>query len=482
MSNILKNINLASNIHKTYKLNILDALLEKNKDLAPQGSDKWLAERQYSVGGSEMSVITKDNPYSKLDRLVAQKIKFVNFTGNIATRWGKLFEDNTTRLCEILMDIDSGVKETGSLEGAAPNQRYSPDGLAVIKMVCLETDPDDPENEIEVEQYCIVLFEYKSPYSAIPNGTIPKHYMPQVKTGLCSIPITDFAIFINNMFRKCAFKDLGPSITYDTTFHDKDEKNKANKYKPLAFGLILFYQTKEQKKRFYKKYKTTIEYVEPTYDTSCSDSDSDSSDADNFFNRASNKPTRPKQPAFTDNMQLHKYIYSRYSKDPKQRHDTRDFGKSFYRNFNDILQIYDDKFFSIRYCDPHILAEYNNNTFLAAQDITMGTDDCKETLADYTRQIESGMVQTEAGARPLIGFLPWKLFKSDIIYEPRDPEYVNKYSDDIQSAIAIVKDIVAKETNDEKIKLFKHHFPKSRILKECGFDNSDNRQFLPSFV
>lgn len=470
MSNILKNASPTSKIYRTYKQNILNALLEKNKDLAPQGSAEWLAERQYSIGGSEMSVITKDNPYSKLDKLVAQKVGFSYFTGNHATRWGKLFEDNTTRLCEILMNIEDGIKETGSLEGAVPNQRYSPDGLAVIKMVCVEVDDND--NEIEIPQYCIVLFEYKSPFMSIPSGIIPKHYMPQVKTGLCSIPIADFAIFINNMFRKCAFDDLGTSIKYDTIFHTSDEKNKANKYNPLAFGMILFYQTEDQQLQFYKKYKTSIEYIEPTYSNSDSDSDSDGG----FFNKDSNKS--PNYPAENANIDLHKYIYSQYAKDSK--YNIRDFGKSFQRDFNNILELYDNKLLSVKYCKPHILEEYNNNEFLIAQDIAIGTDDCKDAISDYRKQIDSSIVPTDSGPRPLVGFLPWKLFKSDIIYESCDVDYVNNYSADIQSTISIIKEITAKKTDDEKAAVFKRHFPKSNILKKCGLDNSDNMQFLPN--
>ena len=133
---ILQNINLCSQIHKTHKKNILDKLIVLNQDLAPQGSPEWLAIRVYNIGGSEMSTITGENCFSSIDKLVAQKIGFSHFSGNIATRWGKLFEFATQQITEIVFDIDDGIQETGSLEGAIPNQRYSPDGLAIIKMKC----------------------------------------------------------------------------------------------------------------------------------------------------------------------------------------------------------------------------------------------------------------------------------------------------------------------------------------------------------
>lgn len=447
------NWDLTAPIYKNYKHHLLNKLIQENKDLAPQGSAEWLAGRTYNIGGSEFSVITKENPYSKIDNLVAHKVGFLHFNGNIATRWGKLFENNTTLLSEILFNIEYGIKETGSLEGATPNQRYSPDGLAVIKMVCC--DGDD-----EQEEYCIVLFEFKSPYMSDPNGSIPKHYLPQVKAGLCSIPITDFALFINNMFRKCTFEDLGDSIYYDTTFHKNDEKNKIFGTQPLAFGLIMFYQTETQQHKFYEKYKHLIEQPDGGYE---SDTD-ESSDNDDYFNHAKKNP-----PVNNENADLYKYIYSVYERNDREKELNknapdymRDFGKCYYSSFNTILQLYDDNYLSVEYCKPHILREYNNNTFLTAQRITCGNNDYSDTLSSYQTLIYGKKINN----RPIIGYLPWKLFKSDIIYESRDETYVDRYADEIQQVIAIIKDINSKNTHNEKKQTFKEYFPSSCILKK----------------
>lgn len=472
---ILQNINLCSQIHKTHKTNILDKLIVLNQDLAPQGSPEWLAIRVYNIGGSEMSTITGENCFSSIDKLVAQKIGFSHFSGNIATRWGKLFEFATQQITEIVFDIDDGIQETGSLEGAIPNQRYSPDGLAIIKMKC-----EDVVNKqkIETDEYCIVLFEFKSPLYSIPAGYIPKYYLPQVKTGMCSIPITDFAIFISNMFRKCAFNELGTSKEYDTEFHNRDAKRKFDPVPPLAFGMILFYQTEKQQLQFYEKYKNLITYEpnknEFNYDSDDSDDAEDAFNSMNIHNKETTLEIKPVfVPTYSENVSLYKYIHRSCT---EQNDNIRDIGKSYYRDFNDILQLFDDGLLSVKYCVPHILEEYNHNEFLVAQGKTHGTDDCEQAIKDYQHIINSGVVGT---GEPIVGYLPWKMVKSDIIYEPRDEMYVLNHEDKIKEVIQTIQKINTAPTQEDKVAMFKKYYPKSKVLKESGLDNAHVMEFLP---
>ena len=362
-------------VMQNMKLEVLNEFIEKNKHLPVQGSPAWLADRVYSIGGSEMSTITGENPYSNIEKLIALKAGFSKFSGNIATRWGKLFEFTTQMITSIIFDIN--IKETGSLTGAVPYQKYSPDGLAVMKIICID-------NNIETNEFCIVLFEFKSPLLSIPDGCIPKHYLPQVKTGLCSIDITDFALYISNMFRKCSFGDLDLSAKYDTYFHNKDAQ-KINVERALAFGVIIFYKL-----------------------------DCQSAEA------------------------------------PK------DFGLSNYYEFNEVLELFENKAIFAKYCTPHILSEYNNNEFLEAQNISKGNDDYSESLKSYKEQI-NGIPEGK-----IIGYLPWKLIKSDIIHQPREVGYVNKYCDVIQSTINIIKKI---NESDDRVAEFISQFPKNKIFK-----------------
>lgn len=468
---VLQNINLCSYIHKTHKKNILDKLLNMNKDLATQGSAAWLADRVYNIGGSEMSTITGDNPYSKIDKLVAQKIGISTFTGNTATRWGQLFENVTQRITEIIFDISDGIKETGSLCGAVPHQKYSPDGLAVIKMKCVDTING---RIFETEEYCIVLFEFKSPLMSIPDGKIPKHYIPQVKTGLCSIDIADFAIFISNMFRKCSFEQLGNSPDYDDTFHNKDKKSGTPakvSTSPLAFGMILFYQTEDQKQRFYQTYESQIKpprEIEFNYDSD--DSDEEDSDANN--SDAEDPDYSNKYSTYTYSNVLYKHIYGC----AELNYTSSDFGKSYYNEFNDLLELISNNYISVEYCEPHILESYNSNKFLAAQNINARSADYGETIEKYKYIIANTFTQT---GEKIFGYLPWKLIKSDIIYADRDPSFVLRYNTKIQETIGIIKSINELKTQSDKISKFRDYFPRSNILREENLDNTYTSEFMP---
>jgi len=457
---ILSKFNLYSVVHYKHNLKILKHLLDANKNLAEQGSDDWLAIRKYTIGGSEMSTITGDNPYSKLEDLVSQKVGFSSFTGNIACKWGKVFEIVTTQITERIMNIDK-IYETGSLEGAVEGQRYSPDGLAVVKIKCSETI----DNELlEVDEYCIVLFEFKSPYSSVPVGIIPKHYLPQVLTGLCSIPICDFAIFINNAYRKCSVADLNTTLTYDINFHSRDKKLKPTEV--LALGINIFYQTDEQKIKFMEKYTNEFNIKTDITDSDDVESESESDSAQNIFNAINT----PKDPVYFNIPSLYRFIERKIK---LTENHSMDFGESNYYEFNDLLTLYDKGLVSMHVCKPHICEDYYKNDFLKTQELKPDIlDNEKDSIELYKKEL--------AEFPNIIGFLPWKLFKSDIITQERDPEYLNIHKDAINNALNILENINSSKTEFEKIKKFKQYFPNSKILKNNGFDTHEAFSFLPT--
>lgn len=460
---ILQNDNLCSNIYKQYKTNLLNNLINQNTDLAPQGSPEWLDIRTYTIGGSEMSVITGDNPYSKIDNLVAQKVGFSKFNGNIACRWGKIFEAVTRRLTERILKIEH-IYETGSLEGTVPNQRYSPDGLGVVTLHC---EYEFGNEKIETKEYCIVLFEYKSPYSSIPMGIIPKYYLPQIKTGLCSIPIADFAIFINNLFRKCSLNDLNTSLEYDIEFHTRDKKFVPEKV--LALGVNIFYQTPDQMTMFMETYAAENRHeCDVSDDIGSSDESNEEPDEEShdIFNKI-NIPIYNN--VYDSTPVIYKYIEKVISNEPVC---IRDFGKSYFGDFNNLLELYDKGFISVHYCEPHICESYYDNDFLNIQNKKpKNLDNLETSLENYKKVINE--------YPNILGYLPWKLFKSDIIYAERDPTYLDNYADEIKKTLNIVKDIKDSKTESEKIKKFKKYFPKSKILQENGLSTSDAFEFLP---
>ena len=396
--------------NKYLKKSILHSFVEQHKNLAPQGSIGWHFIRSYTIGGSEIATVIGENPYSKPENLVAQKVGLSEFKGNIACRWGKLFENITSKITQKLLGIDY-IYNLSSLEGEIDNQRYSPDGLALYEHV----------NHLNEKSYSIILFEFKSPYSTIPNGFIPKHYLPQVKTGLCSIPIVDYAIFINNMFRKCSFNDLNTTLNYDKVFHNKD---KCDIDVVLSLGLCMFYQTAEQKTEFLKKY---------TYISN----DEHSASEDEFYKMSDN---------------IHEYglidIIHNYINGESTNID---FGNCRFYDFDKLLLLYDEDLISIEICDtyisPHYVNEFNKKKY---------DENVNEFIDNYKHKIATNHN---------IGFMPWKLFKSDFIKQNREPKYLKSYEYLISDIINIINDINKSQNSIEKLKRFKSYFPKSRIKK-----------------
>jgi len=212
--------NLNSNAELT-KEEILMNFIEKNNNAPAQRSEEWYKLKCSTIGGSEVSTVIGYNPFKKLQDLVGEKagLPEYEFKGSNATRWGTLFEAVTVKYTEDKYGIK--IYETGSIEGKIDRQRYSPDGLGII------------DNKI-------YLFEFKAPFSTVPIGKIPHHYIPQVQTGLLTIDIADSSRFINNMYRKCSLEDLRFDISYDTKFHISKIPKCRTPTMPICCGIIGF--------------------------------------------------------------------------------------------------------------------------------------------------------------------------------------------------------------------------------------------------
>jgi hypothetical protein len=210
----------ASNIRK-YKTKQLNQILEANKESPAQGSPEWLARRKKSIGGSEMATFMTDvpgnKPYQNIRSLCEDKLGLKGFKGNKYTRWGNLCEELTRLYTEKLFHTQ--VHETGALPGCIPNHHYSPDGLGIVDKVYIKKYVDR-ELYDELPESCFVLFEYKNPFSRIPNGEIPGHYMVQLQTGLNDIVPTDIGIFVDMVVRRCSLSDLDWSNRYDSKYYN----------------------------------------------------------------------------------------------------------------------------------------------------------------------------------------------------------------------------------------------------------------------
>jgi putative phage-type endonuclease len=207
----------------------LSLFLAQHSDLPKQGTREWEILREGSIGGSEIGSIMGLNPYKSRKNFLLDKVipSENGFRGNPATNWGKLFEDVTQRYIEAKWGIT--IFETSSVPGTKPKYSYSPDGLAVVRFPGEDTDK-------------IVLFEIKSPFTRIPNDTIPEMYGVQPMYGMFVIPIVDTSFFVDVAYRKCRLCDfdVGCDTIYDHVYH-KNDKPGCLPDMPICGGIIGVY-------------------------------------------------------------------------------------------------------------------------------------------------------------------------------------------------------------------------------------------------
>ena len=219
------------------KINIIQNVIKLTESDPEQGSILWASERQ--IGGSDMAAVQGKGYFGKgFFEVVKEKIfNNSNFTGNLATRFGRIMEEFSRRFIEKVFTTE--VWELKSLPNQLKYTSYSPDGVTVMNVF---------------KQLLMVLLEFKTPLSRIPDGKIPNEYLPQIKAGMCALPMVSGSVFMNTMLRICNINDFKYNFEYNTRVHKGDIsvcKSRPNTHKSkldkvLAFGVCVFVQTKEQ--------------------------------------------------------------------------------------------------------------------------------------------------------------------------------------------------------------------------------------------
>ena len=200
------------------KLQVLLDFLEEHKNLPVQGSEQWLLDRKFTIGGSEIPTIVGKNPYSNIRELIEGHVGIRVFKGNIYTMWGNLLEPLVIKILEKKWRCH--IYSTGSLPGVIPGQKYSPDGLVYLDFL----------NKI-------VLIEIKCAARRSANGKIPEMYKPQLFTGLDTIRIADLGIFVDAMFRRCPVSSFSSNYYYDYNMHSRSSIGK-----PLLLCAVCMYE------------------------------------------------------------------------------------------------------------------------------------------------------------------------------------------------------------------------------------------------
>jgi hypothetical protein len=408
---------------------VITKFLETVTEAPIQKSAEWHAIRKTTIGGSEISSVLNINPFKSRRSLIADKagISTLTFNGCLATRWGNTFEQLTREWIQRISVMDGEIQETGSIEGVIARQRYSPDGLGVVKLL--------NEND-QLDDY-IVLFEFKAPFSGLPDGKIPKHYIPQIQTGLLSIPICDLSIFVNNCYRKCALSDLGFAMTYDTNFHSGDAKKRRTASQRfdsvLSCGIIGFYQTKEN-------YENAIKVLGYGSD---SDSEKEIDSAESYSNY---------------NLDSDINILMNSKDTPL------DFGTAKEKTLNRLFILCEEARVNAVYY-PMILNQeaINDLDFVQThkKEKPISEINVKKIIKMQINQFGDHCDDNEY---MIVGYLPWKLVKSDIIIETIDETWKEKIEEPIRETLKIIDEI--KNSDDPQSKYYEYYPNTNRITTE----------------
>jgi predicted phage-related endonuclease len=431
---------------------IIKEFVEIHKHLAVQGSKEWLLERVATIGGSEIAAVLGKNKYMNLQNFFAQKIGLTTFIGNTATRWGNLFEGVTEVYIKELLLVDQ-IYSTGSVPNKlVPSHKYSPDGISIVKIK---------------NKYYIVLLEFKAPFSSIPDGTIPVHYLPQVKSGLCTIDITQKAIFVSNVYRKCTMAQL-KQIGYDTLFH----KDKIIFEDHVVSGIILFY-IESSNLDLYNDFVN--------YDPSCAlDSDSDN-DSDNLI--ASDAEYTSDEEIKLEFEQMNLLQKMSYNVDlfesnefNSEKYKLIDLGNSGSREMIDFLELFkpaDDResFLSVKYIKPNF-NQFKNVQNSEDLDFIHASDYLKTRRLprfNFEKTVTKFKKTCLENDRVPVAVLPWKLYRSDMIVVEKDTDYLQDNLDKLQYAEKILKDFAGLRI-EEKIEKFTKMYPKNKVVEK--YNNS----------
>ena len=392
-----KNIKKHKKHKKIYeqKIQQLEDLIENNKNAPAQGSAEWLRSRMESVGGSEMYYVVKKK---NLRSLAESKLGIKEFVGNKYTRWGNLCEELTRMFAELT--FHTNVYETGALPGCVPFHHYSPDGLGIVKKKYLKKYVSK-EVYKTLPYYCFVLFEFKNPFSRVPNGIIPEDYQVQVQTGLNDIKHTDIGIFLDMVVRKCSLNQLDWTNEYDKKYYTDPSKMPT----PVAIGFIAF--------------------VEDDFgdDDDLLVEDHELATSEDIGDHMNDQGLECESPEKSDNLKYNEYGYV-------------DFGDTHYENFDIITEKVKSKKTTAYYTVP-----------------TPGV------FHIYTELVKLDKF-CEENEKKIIGFMPYKIFSVHIISMEKERNYLGKeHAKIIEDLVDFIRQH-RESSKETKIKALDKKYPK----------------------
>lgn len=227
----------------------LEAFVERRHSGLEQRSEAWHKARTTSVGGSAVAAVMGMG-YRTIADLAADKagLDLGLDPPGAAVWWGTTMEPMVERVVEGYFTtklVGTDCNLVAPIEGHS----NSPDGMGVVWLArdaqgrpCVVTR-DHPDTVAAAP--APVLFEFKCPHSRWPGKSVPKHYRPQIWSGMAIVDPVAAAVFVDARFRKCGVPHLlGDPRAYDADYHRYDvTKEKKGQYgsnaAPMAWGVII---------------------------------------------------------------------------------------------------------------------------------------------------------------------------------------------------------------------------------------------------
>jgi hypothetical protein len=189
-----------------------------------QHTPEWEAIRMFLTGGSTVAYFAGGS-IGPITEFMTSKLQlgtarnYGKYNKCTYLQWGNICEPLIEKYVEI--DLRTIVRGTnifvkGHEQNGVLYTAYSPDGLAAVGGKA-------------------ALLEFKCPFARMPAGRVPSQYVPQVKMGLDTIPITETGIFVDAVFRKCSQADFNFEQTYDKSMGQDVAGNGI-----LAIGAVYF--------------------------------------------------------------------------------------------------------------------------------------------------------------------------------------------------------------------------------------------------
>jgi hypothetical protein len=466
------------------KVKIINDVVEITINDAAQGSKEWVSERQ--IGGSDISSVM-GHGYGGKDffSVVCDKIFGSQFYGNLATRFGRVMEEVSRKLVEKL--FGATVWELKSLPNQLKYTSYSPDGVAVANIL---------------GKYLMLLLEFKTPLSRIPDGKIPKEYLPQIKAGMCAIPIVDGSLFVNSMLRICNLYEVKYNFEYNTLLHKADcttcksrpYSNKSKIDQVCAIGISVLVQNEMQlayanqqsskpiDNSHYKddiiRFKDEYNYEDDLLRSASLSSSEIGANADRAaeFRIQLAERYENKQLIGTDAMFIGSLLHE----------NERDYGSESDKTIDTILEHVDNKLMlDVFHIPPYIVRENLGKAgFLKECGFKQSNVDPDQITVESRLYLLDSMNYLREELKKqnvrIVGVLPYKIFKMDLIYQDNnDPEFIRK----LKPLIDIYEEIKLKcnkidateksieERDRKKWDIIYEHFPNKKQNKPVADDS-----------